>query len=93
MADEKVLGHARFKDGKLIMPSKQKNTTFRNNYNSYKQKFSRNNTRFYSSYQQNKSSSSPEDKEESLDLRKWRQENQDEWLKLRQKAEEKLKQK
>ncbi len=59
MIDEKVLGHARFKDGKLIMPSKQKNTTFRNNNNNYKQKFSRNNTRFYPSYQQKQIPSLP----------------------------------
>jgi hypothetical protein len=85
MDNTKILGRARFKDGKLISPSKEKNTRPRNNdkqdtlITSFK--------RVNSLHQDNNSESQTQEEEQALDLNKWKQENQGDWIKIRQKVE------
>ncbi len=78
MDSTKIVGRARFKDGKLILPAKEKNTRYGN---SDKQNIPITTLqRFNKSYYQNdKLKSSTEGEGQTLDLSKWKQENQDEW--------------
>ena len=92
MDSTKIVGRARFKDGKLILPSKEKNTRYENidKQNipiTTLQRFDK------SSYQNDKLKSPTESEEQTLDLSKWKQENQDEWTEIRQKVEKNRKQK
>ncbi len=92
MDSTKIVGRARFKDGKLILPTKEKNTRYRNI-----DKQNRPITtlqRFDKSYYQNDKLKSPTEGEgQTLDLSKWKQKNQDEWAEIRQKVEKNRKQK
>ena len=92
MDSTKIVGRARFKDGKLILPTKEKNTRYRN---SDKQNIPITTLqRFNNSYYQNdKHKSSTEGEGQTLDLSKWKQENQDEWAEIRRKIEKNRKQK
>lgn len=92
MDSTKIVGHARFKDGKLILPTKEKNTRYGN---IDKQKIPITTLqRFNNSYYQNDKLKSPTEGEgQTLDLNKWKQENQDEWMQIRQKVEKNRKQK
>jgi len=92
MDNTKIVGRARFKDGKLILPAKEKSTQYGNidKQNipiTTLQRFNK------SSYRNDKLKSSTENKIQTLDLSKWKQENQDEWKELRQKIEKNRKQK
>ena len=92
MDSTKIVGRARFKDGKLILPTKEKNTRYGNI-----DKQNRPITtlqRFNKSYYQNDKLKSPTESEgQTLDLSRWKQENQDEWAEIRQKVEKNRKQK
>ncbi len=92
MDSTKIVGRARFKDGKLILPTKEKNTRYGNI-----DKQNRPITtlqRFDKSYYQNDKLKSPTEGEgQTLDLSKWKQKNQDEWAEIRQKVEKNRKQK
>jgi hypothetical protein len=92
MDKTKIIGRARFKDGKLILPTKEKNTRYGN---IDKQNIPIKTLQRYdkSSYQNNKLKPLTGRKEQTLDLSKWKQENQDEWAKIRQKVEKNRKQK
>ena len=91
MDSTKIVGRARFKDGKLILPSKEKNTRYRN---SDKRNIPITTLqRFNSSYQNDKPESPTKDEGQTLDLSKWKQQNQDEWMQIRQKVEKNRKQK
>jgi len=92
MDKTKIVGRARFKDGKLILPTKEKNTRYRN---INKQNIPITTPQRYnkSTYQNNKHESTKENKEQTLDLNKWKQKNPDEWKKIRQKIEKNRKQK
>ena len=92
MDSTKIVGRARFKDGKLILPSKEKNTRYGN---SDKQNIPITTLqRFNNSYYQNNKLKSPTEGEgQTLDLNKWKQENQDEWAEIRKKVEKNRKQK
>ncbi len=91
MDSTKIVGRARFKDGKLILPSKEKNTRYRN---SDKRNIPITTLqRFNSSYQNDKLKSPTKGEGQTLDLSKWKQENQDEWMQIRQKVEKNRKQK
>ena len=92
MDNTKIVGRARFKDGKLILPSKEKNTRYENidKQNipiTTLQRFDK------SSYKNDKLKSPTENEGQTLDLSKWKQENKDEWTEIRQKIEKKRKQK
>ena len=92
MDSTKIVGRARFKDGKLILPTKEKNTRYGNIDTQNRpiitlQKFDK------SYYQNDKLKSPTESEEQTLDLSKWKQENQDEWAEIRQKIEKNRKQK
>jgi hypothetical protein len=92
MDSTKIVGHARFKDGKLILPTKEKNTRYGNidKQNipiTTLQRFDK------SSYQDDKPKSPTESEGQTLDLSKWKQENQDEWTEIRKKVEKNRKQK
>ena len=92
MDSTKIVGRARFKDGKLILPTKEKNTRYEN---SDKQNIPITTLqRFNKPYYQNDKLKSPTEGEgQILDLSKWKQENQDEWAEIRQKVEKNRKQK
>jgi len=92
MDSTKIVGRARFKDGKLVLPTKEKNTRYGNIDKQNRpittlQRFDR------SSYRNNKPKSPTEGEEQTLDLSKWKQENQNEWTEIRQKVEKNRKQK
>ena len=92
MDNTKIVGRARFKDGKLILPSKEKNTRYENidKQNipiTTLQRFDK------SSYKNDKLKSPTENEGQTLDLSKWKQENKDEWTEIRQKIEKNRKQK
>ena len=92
MDNTKIVGRARFKDGKLILQSKEKNTRYENidKQNipiTTLQRFDK------SSYKNDKLKSPTENEGQTLDLSKWKQENQDEWTEIRQKIEKNRKQK
>ena len=92
MDSTKIVGHARFKDGKLILPTKEKNTRYGNIDRQNRpiatlQRFNK------SSYQDDKLKSPTESEGQTLDLSKWKQKNQDEWAEIRQKVEKNRKQK
>ena len=92
MDSTKIVGRARFKDGKLILPTKEKNTRYGNIDKQNRpiitlQRFDK------SSYRNDKLKSSTESEGQTLDLSKWKQENQDEWAEIRQKIEKNRKQK
>ena len=92
MDNTKIVGRARFKDGKLILPSKEKNTRYENidKQNipiTTLQRFDK------SSYKNDKLKSPTENEGQTLDLSKWKQENQNEWKEMRQKIEKKRKHK
>ncbi|MCK5259204.1 MAG: hypothetical protein KAJ69_06750, partial [Thermoplasmatales archaeon] len=77
---------------KLILPTKEKNTQYENidKQNipiTTLQRFDK------SSYQNDKFKSPTESEGQTLDLSKWKQENQDEWTEIRQKIEKNRKQK
>jgi len=92
MDNTKIVGRARFKDGKLILPTKEKNTQYRN---MDKQNIPITTLKRFnkSSYRNNKFNSSAESEGQTLDLNKWKQENQDEWQEIRQKVEKNRRQK
>jgi len=92
MDNTKIIGRARFKDGKLILPTKEKNTRYANidKQNTPITKLQRLDK---SSYLNNKHKSPTESEGQTLDLSKWKQENQDEWAEIRQKVEKNRKQK
>ena len=88
MDSTKIVGRARFKDGKLILPTKEKSTRYENidKQNipiTTLQKIDK------SSYRKEKPKSPTENKGQTLDLSKWKQENQDEWTEIRKKIEKK----
>ena len=92
MDSAKIVGRARFKDGKLILPTKEKNTQYGNidKQNipiTTLQRFDK------SSYRNDKLKSPTESEGQTLDLSKWKQENQGEWAEIRQKVEKNRKQK
>ena len=92
MDSTKIVGHARFKNGKLILPKKERSTRYENidKQNipiTTLQRFDK------SSYQNDKFKSPTESEGQTLDLSKWKQENQDEWTEIRQKIEKNRKQK
>ena len=92
MDNTKIVGRARFKDGKLILPSKEKNTRYENidKQNipiTTLQRFDK------TSYKNDKLKSPTENEGQTLDLSKWKQENQAEWTEIRQKIEKNRKQK
>ncbi len=92
MDSTKIVGRARFKDGKLILPTKEKNTRYGNIDKQNRpiitlQRFDK------SSYRNDKLKSSTESEGQTLDLSKWKQENQGEWAEIRQKIEKNRKQK
>jgi len=84
MGNTTIVGRAIFKDGKLILPSKEKNTRYRN---SDKQNTSTTLQRLNSQYQNDALESPIKEDEPTLDLSKWKQENQDDWIQIRQKVE------
>ena len=85
MSNTTIVGRARFKDGKLVFPSKEKNTKYRNNdkQNTPATALQRSNL----SYQNNALESPTNEEEPTLDLGKWKQENKDDWIQIRQKVE------
>ena len=92
MDSTKIVGRARFKDGKLILPTKEKNTRYGNIDKQNRpittlQRFNK------PSYRNDKPKSPTESEGQTLDLSKWKQENQDEWAEIRQKIEKNRKQK
>ncbi len=92
MDSTKIVGRARFKDGKLILPTKEKNTRYGNSDKqnipiTTLQRFNK------SSYQNDKHKPPTENEEQTLDLSKWKQKNQEEWAEIRQKIEKNRKQK
>ena len=92
MDSDKIVGRAKFKDGKLILPTKEKNTQYGNidKQNipiTTLQRFDK------SSYRNDKLKSSTENEGQTLDLSKWKQENQGKWAEIRQKVEKNRKQK
>ena len=92
MDSTKIVGRARFKDGKLILPTKEKNTRYGNIDKQNRPIITL--QRFDKSYYQNDKLKSPtESEEQTLNLSKWKQENQGEWAEIRQKVEKNRKQK
>jgi len=92
MDNTKIVGRARFKNGKLILPTKEKNTQYRN---IDKQNIPITTLQRYDkpTYRNNKLKSPAENEGQTLDLNKWKQENQNEWEEIRQKVEKNRKQK
>jgi len=88
MKKGKTIGNARFKDGKLVIPSKQKDEKFKRKYNDYKNKYKKDNYYGNSAKYENNIEES-DDSKNKLDLEEWKNQNQDDWLKLRKKVEEK----
>jgi len=92
MDSDKIVGSARFKDGKLILPTREKKTRYGNidekNLRITSQQ------RYDKSYNSNKElKTSTEIEGKTLDLSKWKQENQNEWTEIRQKIEKNRKEK
>ena len=92
MDNAKIVGSAKFKDGKLILPKRERNIQYRSideeNLPITTQE------RFNKSYYLNeKLKSSTENEGQTLDLSKWKQENQNEWTEIRHKIEKNRKEK
>ena len=92
MDSDKIVGSARFKDGKLILPTREKNTRYGNiDEKNLRITTQQRSDKSYNSNKELKSSTEIEGK--TLDLSKWKQENQNEWTEIRQKIEKNRKEK